>query len=442
MSGGRMSRHGPGKGPGKGECPVRGDDGREKSERALLVGVELPGDQRGCVEESMDELARLADTAGAEVAGRLVQRKSGPDGALYLGRGKAGELAGLCGELGVDLIICDRELSPAQARNLEDMAGVRVIDRSHLILDIFAGRAKTREGKLQVELAQLNYLLPRLAGRGTALSRLGGGIGTRGPGETKLETDRRRIRKRISDLKKDLEEVRRHREILRRGRKEAPVTQVSIVGYTNAGKSTLLNSLTGAGVPVEDRLFATLDPTTRRVVLPNNETVLITDTVGFINNLPHHLVAAFRATLEEVAESDLLLHVMDASHPSAPKQAETVKNVLASLGAGQKPVIAVYNKTDLVGEDQIAPLDFYEVSVRVSALTGHGLDRLLEVMAGAAARKRTRRRFFIPFSKAALIPLLFEKGLVTGREDGPEGVTVEVELEEVWASRVEAAIKG
>ena len=410
-------------------------------ERAVLVGVELPGDDRVSLEESMNELSRLADTAGAEVVGRLVQKKSRPDSATFLGKGKAGELAPLCEECGADLVICDRELSPAQARNLEDITGVRVIDRSRLILDIFACRAKTKEGKLQVELAQLNYLLPRLTGRGVELSRLGGGIGTRGPGETKLEVDRRRIRKRIAELREELEEVRRHRELLRRGRREAPVPQVSIVGYTNAGKSTLLNKLTGAGVFVEDKLFATLDPTTRKVVLPNNETVLLTDTVGFISNLPHHLVAAFRATLEEVVESDILLHVIDISHPNAREQAETVKDVLVSLGAGHKPTIPVYNKVDMIGEDQMPPQDPGEDPVLVSALSGYGMDDLLARLAREAARKRVIRQYLLPFSRSGLARILFENGRVISQVHGPEGIAVEVELEDVWASRFEAMLK-
>ncbi len=416
-------------------------ENRDRPERAILIGVELPGESGEDVEESIDELARLADTAGALVVGRLVQKKVRPDAATFLGRGKALEAARLREETGADLVICDRDLSPAQARNLEGIVGARVIDRSGLILDIFACRAKTREGKLQVELAQLNYLLPRLTGRGTELSRLGGGIGTRGPGETKLEVDRRRIRKRIADLRGELEEVRRHREILRRGRRDVPVPQVSIVGYTNAGKSTLLNKLTSAGVLVEDKLFATLDPTTRRLTLPNNETVLLTDTVGFISNLPHHLVAAFRATLEEVVEADVLLHVIDISHPNARQQAETVKNVLASMGAGDKPAITVYNKVDLVDGDQVPVTDREERPVLISARTGLGLAALLDRIALAVARRRVRRSYFLPYSKSGLIPVLFEKGRVINQVHGPEGVRVEVELEEVWASRVEAVLR-
>ncbi|MFZ5646635.1 MAG: GTPase HflX [Bacillota bacterium] len=415
----------------------------KKTEKAVLVGIETAGDRSEAVEESMKELERLADTAGAEVVGRLIQKRIRPDVSTVLGRGKAMEMARLCGETEADIVIFDRELSPAQTRNLEEIAGVRVIDRSRLILDIFACRAKTREGKLQVELAQLNFLLPRLTGIGTELSRLGGGIGTRGPGETKLEVDRRRIRKRISDLKREIEEVRRHREILRRGRREVPVTQVSIVGYTNAGKSTLLKKLTSADVLVEDKLFATLDPTTRRIVLPNNENVLITDTVGFISNLPHHLVAAFRATLEEVTEADVLLHVIDISHPNAIGQAETVKDVLESLGAGQKPTITVYNKIDQVSVDQIPILDNFwgDAPVLISAHTGFGLDELLDRIARAAARRRVRRQFFLPFARTGLLPVIFERGRVISQDHGPEGVTVEAEMEEVWASRIEAMLK-
>ncbi|MGB9803089.1 MAG: GTPase HflX [Desulfofundulus sp.] len=350
-------------------------------EKVLLVSLQLPHEKENEVEESLDELARLADTAGARVVGRVVQRSRRPDPATFLGRGKVrDEIAPACRELGVDLVICDQELSPAQVRNLEEALGVRVIDRTQLILDIFARRARTREGKLQVELAQLEYLYPRLTGRGAELSRLGGGIGTRGPGETKLETDRRRIKRRIAELRRKLEEVRRHRTLLRSRRQKAPVTLASLVGYTNAGKSTLLNALTGADVPVEDKLFATLDPTTRRLVLPNKEVVLLTDTVGFIRRLPHHLVAAFRATLEEVTEADLLLHVVDVSSPDYPARIEAVDQVLASLGAREKPTILVLNKIDRLTAEEpwLVPAD--RPAVAVSALTGRGLDKLCQAL--------------------------------------------------------------
>ncbi|MCL6559900.1 MAG: GTPase HflX, partial [Firmicutes bacterium] len=322
-----------------------------------------------------------------------------------------------------------------------DVTGVRVIDRTQLILDIFARRARTKEGKLQVELAQLNYLLPRLIGRGTQLSRLGGGIGTRGPGETKLEVDRRRIRKRISDLNAELKEVKRHRDLLRRGRKEVPVPLVALAGYTNAGKSTILKNLTGADILVEDKLFATLDPTTRRVVLPNNETVLLTDTVGFIQNLPHHLIAAFRATLEEVVEADLLLHVVDASHPNMEGQIESVNRVLESLGASTKPFIMVYNKIDLIPDAELPRTENGPPAVALSAEMGRGFEDLLGAVARALSSRRIRKTFSIPYRKSGELSVLHEKGKVLREEHGAEGITVEAEIEVVWAKRVEARLK-
>lgn len=412
---------------------------RTEPEKVLLVGIELTGMDSSEVEESLQELARLADTAGAVVADVQVQRRPRPDAATFLGRGKVDELAEICRELDLDIVICDRELSPAQARNLEEALGVRVIDRSQLILDIFARRAKTREGKLQVELAQLQYLLPRLTGQGKALSRLGGGIGTRGPGETKLEMDRRRIRKRIADLKHELGEVRRHRSLLRQGRQEVPLPLVALVGYTNAGKSTLLRALTGADVLVEDKLFATLDPTTRQVVLPDNEKILLTDTVGFIRNLPHHLVAAFRATLEEVVEADLLLHVVDAGHPDMGAQMGAVEKVLQSLGASQKPVLTVYNKIDTVSPGPVA--GFPGPGVGISALTGQGLPELLEEIATALTGRRIRVAFSVPYRHSSVLPLIYDNGQVIKEEHGPEGVTIEAELAPVWAGRVESKLR-
>jgi GTP-binding protein HflX len=410
-------------------------------EQAILVGMESPEVTPEETASSLEELARLADTAGADVLLQLTQRRGRPDAATFLGRGKAEELASFCRSLGAGLVIFDRELSAAQARNLESVTGVRIIDRTQLILDIFARRARTREGKLQVELAQLNYLLPRLVGRGTELSRLGGGIGTRGPGETKLEVDRRRIRKRIAELNEAIRDVQKHRELLRRSRKEIPVPLAALVGYTNAGKSTILKKLTGAQVLVEDKLFATLDPTTRRVVLPNNEVVLLTDTVGFIRNLPHHLVAAFRATLEEVVEADLLLHVVDASHPDLEGQMEAVERVLESLDSYTKPCITVYNKTDLVpgfkppaGKKEFSP-------VAVSALEGHGLEGMLAAIAEVLSCRRIRTTFFIPYRKTGVLSMLHEKGKVYREKHGQDGVSVEAELEIVWAKRIEARLK-
>lgn len=411
------------------------------AERAVLIGIELPDMNSRQVEDSLEELARLTETAGACVVDMQVQRRKRPHPATFIGRGKAGELKEICARLDAGLIICDREISAAQANNLEEITEVKVIDRTQLILDIFAARARTREGKLQVELAQLEYMLPRLVGTGTRLSRLGGGIGTRGPGETKLEMDRRRIRKRIADLRKEIAEVRRHRELLRRGRKEIPVPLVSLVGYTNAGKSTLLNALTGAEVLTEDKLFATLDPTTRKVKLPNNQEILLTDTVGFIRNLPHHLVAAFRATLEEVVEADLLLHVVDASHPGYPEQIDAVNRVLVSLEADRKPVIIVFNKIDKAGNPLVGP-DPGVPWVAVSALTGQGLDKLLLAVEEALAKGRVRVKFNVPYSRSNLLEIIHEKGWVLRQQHGPGGVYLEVEIDRVWAERVEARLKG
>ena len=410
-------------------------------EKAILVGVESPGGDPGQAGYSLEELVRLTDTAGAVVLQQMTQRRDKPHAATFLGKGKVEDLAALCKELTADLVIFDRELSPAQARNLEEVTCVRVIDRTQLILDIFARRARTREGKLQVELAQLNYLMPRLIGRGTQLSRLGGGIGTRGPGETKLEVDRRRIRKRIADLNAEIQELKKHRDLLRRGRKEIPLPLVALVGYTNAGKSTLLKKLTGADVLVEDKLFATLDPTTRRVTLPNNESILLTDTVGFIQKLPHHLVAAFRATLEEVVEADLLLHVVDASHPNMEGQIEAVTRVLESLGAAVKPCIMVYNKIDLLPDPRLPRSEDGKPSVSLSALEAEGLEELLRTVARALSSRRLRATFFIPYPKSGLLSVLHEKGNVLREEHGEGGITAEAEIESVWAGRVAARLK-
>ncbi|BAF60301.1 GTPase [Pelotomaculum thermopropionicum SI] len=417
----------------------RPENGREK---AVLVGVELPGDETWQSAYSMQELARLADTAGADAVHQFIQKRDRPDPATLLGRGKASEIAALCRNSGAGLVIFDRELTPAQARNLEEITGAKVIDRTQLILDIFARRARTREGRLQVELAQLSYLLPRLTGLGGQLSRLGGGIGTRGPGETKLEMDRRRVRRRIAALKKEIKEVRERRDLLRRNRKEVPFPLVAIVGYTNAGKSTLLKKLTGADVLVEDKLFATLDPVTRRVVLPDNETILLTDTVGFIQNLPHHLVAAFRATLEEVMEADLLLHVVDASHPYMEEQIGAVNEVLASLGAAGKPLVMVYNKADLLPDAKFFREKSSPPAVAVSALKGWGMEDLLAAIARALPGRRIKASFFIPYRKSGLLPVLHEKGRVLREEHGNGGITVEAEIDAVWARRVEAKLKG
>ncbi len=351
-------------------------------ERAILVGVELPAENIPSA-ISLPELGRLAATAGAQVVGSLTQKRDRPDPKCFIGSGKVEELRAMAAAKSCNLIIFDHELKPSQNRNLEQQLGAKVIDRTELILDIFAQHAKTREGKLQVELAQSSFLLTRLTGHGAQMSRLGGGIGTRGPGETKLEYDRRKIRSRISALKEEIEQVRKERALKRERRRGTLVPSASIIGYTNAGKSTLLNSLTRAGVLAEDRLFATLDPTTRRLYLPSGRIILVTDTVGFIQKLPHQLVTAFHATLEEVTEADLLLHVVDISHPYYEKQIEAVYNVLEELGGIIKPMVTILNKTDQAEKKIIsAALKKYRPACPVSALKKEGLGKLLAIIDG------------------------------------------------------------
>jgi GTP-binding protein HflX len=410
------------------------------SEKAYLIGVELTGEKDRNTQESMQELERLAETAGANLAGWSIQKRNRPDAATFIGKGKSEEIKDEILQLKADIVILDRELSPAQARNLGEILDVRVIDRTQLILDIFAQRARTREGKLQVELAQLEYMLPRLTGMGLQLSRLGGGIGTRGPGETKLEADRRKIRKRISDLKHEIEEIKRHRTLLRSGRKKVPFPLIALVGYTNAGKSTLINTLTGAHVPVEDKLFATLDPTTRKLVLPDNRTVLVSDTVGFISNLPHHLVAAFRATLEEVVEADLLLHVADAGHPNLEAQIKAVEKVLTSLEAIAKPTIMVYNKADQIDADYPLYQPQEKELVLIAAKTGYNINCLLQKITEHLSGKRIIRTFFVPHNQSSLLPLLHENGIILRRQHCSEGMELDVELDELWANRISSRL--
>jgi GTP-binding protein HflX len=347
------------------------------SEKALLVGVEFPRDDFP-PELSLPELERLAETAGARVVGSIRQKRDRPDPKYFIGSGKIEELKTLLAARGANLVIFDHELSPSQERNLEDALEVKVVDRTELILDIFAQHARSREGKLQVELAQSSFLLTRLSGHGVLMSRLGGGIATRGPGETKLEYDRRRVRKQISQLKEEIEKVKRERCLKREKRKRSQVLVAAIVGYTNAGKSSLLNALTRAGVLVEDKLFATLDPTTRRLYLPSGKVILLTDTVGFIQKLPHPLVAAFRATLEEVIEADFLLHVVDISHPCFEDQIAAVYRVLEELDSINKPMITVLNKIDLADNKRVVKaLIKYQPACAVSAAKREGLDKVL-----------------------------------------------------------------
>ena len=342
-------------------------------EVALLIGLRRPRQPRWEAEDSLDELVQLAVSAGAEPAFRVFQERALPNPRMLIGPGKAQEVRGICEE-GVDLVIFDDDLTGSQQRNLESTLGRRVIDRTGLILDIFAQRARSKEGKLQVELAQLKYLLPRLTGHGAELSRLGGGIGTRGPGETQLEVDRRRIRRRIVKIEGELEKVQRHRALLRRRRHKQGLPTAALVGYTNAGKSSLLNALTHAELPVADKFFATLDPTLRKVILPDGRAVLLSDTVGFIRKLPHQLVASFKATLEEVRTADLLLHVIDISHHHWQRQEQGVIAVLEELGVAAKPLINVYNKVDkLPHPEAVTFLTRRPRSVVTSAKTGAGL---------------------------------------------------------------------
>lgn len=410
-----------------------GDD-----EKAILIAVKKPWESEDAVRDSLDELAQLSETAGVEILHNSIQSRGRPDPRTYVGRGKVDELRLQAQVLGVNVIIFDDELSPAQQRNLEQAIGIKIIDRAALILDIFAQRARTMEGKLQVELAQLNYLLPRLTGFGTALSRLGGGIGTRGPGETKLEVDRRRIRKRISDLNREMETVKKNRELYRLNRKSVPVPVVSLCGYTNSGKSTLLNRLTNSNVLAEDKLFATLDPTTRRLELPGNKAVLLSDTVGFINKIPHHLIAAFRATLEEVVESDVLLHVVDLSHPAFQRQIDSVLELLTELGAADKKIITVFNKIDKITDHSSMEAMRKKTpdSVLISAETGEGIDELLAVLSAVVPVYRMLGTYAVPYADSSVVAMLHEQGKVIEQEYLPEYILVTVELDERTMARV------
>jgi len=396
-------------------------------ERAVLVGLAGRFDADDAA--TLQELARLAETAGAVVADTIVQRRARPDPATWVGSGKVEEIRARARTAGAETVIFDHELSPAQQRNLERALDTKVLDRTALVLDIFAQRARTREGRLQVDLAQMTYLLPRLAGRGVLLSRLGGGIGTRGPGETKLEVDRRRIRTRITELRGEIGELSRHRREQRQSRRDAALPVVALVGYTNAGKSTLLNTLTHAAVYTADKLFATLDPTTRRVLLPNHRSVVLVDTVGFIQKLPHDLVAAFRATLEEVTEADVIVHVIDASHPRWPEQRAAVEQVLRELGADRQPTIHALNKTDRLSPEAVRDVTT-EVpdGVAVSALRGVGLVNLLRVISRRLPDPTRRVHMTIPYADVRVLAQIYAQGRVLRREDRADGLVVEVEV--------------
>ncbi len=396
----------------------------ENKEKSLLISVDTGEFD---AETSVNELADLADSAGAEVQGIMIQKRESPSASSFVGQGRLEEIKNFCEANETDLIIADSELSPVQARNIEDAAGVAVIDRTMLILHIFAQRARSAEGKIQVELAQLKYLLPRLSGKGKSLSRLGGGIGTRGPGETKLETDRRHIRRRIQYLNESLDKIEKRRRATHLRRQKNGVPVVAIVGYTNAGKSTLMNALTGAGVLQEDKLFATLDPTARKLVLPGGRQVMLVDTVGLIRRLPHQLVDAFRSTLEEALWADVILNVCDASSDECSEHIRVTADLLTSLGCDGKPVINVLNKCDLAPEI----LDYALVgkSVRISALNGYGIDNLLSEIERALPVTMRRVELLIPFSDAKTAAELRRHGTVESEEYTPNGIKITAQAE-------------
>ena len=413
--------------------------GVRQRERALLAALRLPKQRRFEVEESLDELGRLAESAGAEVVGRITQERAAPTPKLYCGKGKVDELKASSERQAANLVISDDSLSPIQERNLGGSLGLKVIDRTALILDIFAQRARTMEGKLQVELAQLSYLLPRLVGQWKHLERLGGGIGTRGPGETQLESDRRMIRHRIQKIRGDLNRVRTHRRLLRDRRKASGLPVAALVGYTNAGKTTLLNQLTGAGHVAADQLFVTLDPTARLVSRAGHAPFILTDTVGFIRKLPHQLVAAFKATLEELEEADVLVHVVDASHPGLEEQMAAVDSLLTQLELTGRPSIVALNKVDRLDADVAleALVDRFD-GVAISARTGKGVDRLLDRVAQTLGPRVERVTLRIPYQDGTALAHCYGRGRVLARSDDADGIRLEVELAPRLLGPVEA----
>lgn len=396
-------------------------DNRETEERVILVAVRKS--DRENTEQSLDELCELASTAGAVTVARVIQNLDNFNPATYIGKGKIDEIKELIIEYDATGIICDDELSPAQMNNLSDALEIKVMDRTLLILDIFAARANTNEGKIQVELAQLRYRSSRLSGLGNALSRLGGGIGTRGPGETKLEMDRRIIHERIGQLKHELEAVVTHRELTRSQRSRSNIPVVAIVGYTNAGKSTLLNTLTGAGILAENKLFATLDPTTRGLELESGQQILLTDTVGFISKLPHHLVEAFKSTLEEAVYADIILHVVDASNPAMDSQMYVVYDTLEKLGAGDKPIITAFNKTEIAGNKVLK--DFKaDKTVNISALHGDGLTELKDTIEEVLRESKIYIEKTYSYTEASKISIIRKYGQLISEEYVAEGIEV------------------
>ena len=395
----------------------------KETERVILVGVSLT--EQEDTRKSLDELKELASTAGAETVGTVIQSRDQVHPGTYVGKGKIDEIKDLLWELNATGIICDDELSPVQMKNLQDELDTKVMDRTLVILDIFAGRASTSEGKIQVELAQLKYRQSRLTGFGTAMSRLGGGIGTRGPGEKKLEMDRRLIKSRIAQLNRELKDVKRHREVTREQRSRNHIPVAAIVGYTNAGKSTLLNMLTGADILAEDQLFATLDPTTRERKLPSGQEILLTDTVGFINKLPHHLIDAFRSTLEEAKFADLILHVVDAANEQMDQQMYTVYETLNNLGVTDKPVITVFNKQDRPGFDGMARDFRADAVVRISAKTGEGIQELLETIEAVLRQQKIFVENLYSYREAAKIQLIRKFGELKSEEYREDGIYVQ-----------------
>lgn len=396
-------------------------ENKQEPEKAVLIAVDTG--EYDC-DISLDELEELAETAGAEVVGRMSQKRDKPDSGTFLGSGRLEELGDFCKNNEVDLVIADSELAPAPLRNIEKATEVRVIDRTTLILDIFAERARSNEGKLQVELAQLRYSLPRLMGQGAKLSRLGGGIGTRGPGETKLESDRRHIRRRIKALEDEFDALEKRRSLARARREKDGVETVVIVGYTNAGKSTLMNTLTEAGVLAQDKLFATLDPTSRALVLPDGRRVMLIDTVGFIRRLPHHLVEAFKSTLEEAVCAKVILNVCDASDPECAEHLKVTNDLLEELGCSGKPIIPVFNKCDLPQADEAAMR--LPGAVNISALEGKGLDELLDAVARALPPTRAKAKLLIPYSDGAAAAALRKDGVITVEDYRADGLYLEL----------------
>ncbi|MDO4830006.1 MAG: GTPase HflX [Clostridia bacterium] len=403
----------------------------EKIQKALLLSIDTGEFD---AEASLEELAELVKSAGAEPELTVMQKLDRPESATFVGTGKLKEIAEICKQQETDIIVVDSELSPTQIKNIENETDKRVIDRTTLILDIFAQRARSKEGKLQVELAQLKYMLPRLTGKGVEMSRLGGGIGTRGPGETKLETDKRHIRRRTETLKAELAEVEKHRNMLRKRRKKDGVITCAIVGYTNAGKSTLMNYLTNAGVLAQDKLFATLDPTSRALKLPSGVTVMLIDTVGLVRRLPHHLVEAFRSTLEEAAQSDIIINLCDASSDEARTHLAVTKDLLESLNCGDTPIINVLNKCDLVQKDTME--QEFESYVKISARTGDGVDKLLEIIDENLPIRLKKVNIVLPFSAGGLAGEIREKGTLISEEYTANGIKIEAVVDEQLYSKI------